>query len=190
MKQNKTIIIGHKNPDTDSIISAMIVAFYSEKIFGVKAFAKRAGEINNETKFVLSCLSKSAKIKIPQLLTKIKDEKVILVDTNEPSQIIGGVNEYNIFAIIDHHNLGGLKSIAPIYIRVEPLGCTCSILYKILKEKNVTINKNTALLMIAAIISDTLFFNSPTTTDEDKKIAKELNQIARLNLKKFSAEMF
>ena len=190
MKQNRTIIIGHKNPDADSIISAMIIAFYSEKIFGFKAAAKRAGEINSETKFVLNFLPKSAKIKSPQLLKEIKQEKVILVDTTEPSQIISGVNEDNLFAIIDHHNLGGLKSMSPICARVEPLGCTCSIIYKILKEKKIKISKDAAILMIAAIISDTLFFNSPTTTSEDRKIAKELNRIAKLDLKKFSAEMF
>lgn len=190
MKQSKIIVIGHKNPDTDSIISAMIVAFYSEKIFGFKVVAKRAGEINNETKFVLDFLSKSTEIKTTQLLKKVENEKVILVDTTELSQIISGINENNLFAIIDHHNLGGLKSIVPIYARIEPLGCACSIIYKILKEKKINISKDAAILMISAIISDTLFFNSPTTTSEDRKIAKKLNKIAKLDLKKFSEEMF
>ncbi|MEA2113507.1 MAG: manganese-dependent inorganic pyrophosphatase [Patescibacteria group bacterium] len=190
MAKNKTIIIGHINPDTDSIIAAMVAAFYSEKLFGVKALAKRAGDFNNETKFILSLLPKSAKICLPGKINKVKTEKVILVDTTEPSQIIAGVNENNLLAIIDHHNLGGIKSSMPIYIRIEPLGCACSVLYKILREKKIKLSENAAFLLIAAIVSDTLFFNSPTTTDEDKKIAKELNKIARLNIKKLANDMF
>jgi len=190
MVKNKTIVIGHTSPDTDSIIAAMVVSFYGEKIFGVKALAKRAGDFNNETKFILDLLPRSAKINLPGKISEIKTEKVILVDTTEQSQIIKGVNENNLLAIIDHHNLGGLKSLMPIYCRVEPLGCSCSVLYKILQEKRIKINENIAFLMIAAIISDTLFFNSPTTTLEDKKIVKELNKIAKINIKKLAGDMF
>ena len=190
MKTEKVIIIGHKNPDADSILCAIVVDFYSKAVFGCQAQAKRAGEINNETRFILSSLPKSAKIKLPQLLKKIGREKIILVDTTEPNQIISGLNKDNLLAIIDHHNLGGLKSNGQVYARIEPLGCSCSVFYKILKEKKVKPNKNMATLMIAAIISDTLFFNSPTTTSEDKKIVQELNRIAKLDLKKLAQGMF
>lgn len=190
MAQNKTIVIGHTNPDTDSVVAAMLVAFYSEKVFGVKALAKRAGDFNNETKFILDLLPKSVKINLPAKMSEVKTENVILVDTTEQSQIIKGINENNLLAIIDHHNLGGLKSLAPIYSRVEPLGSSCSILYKILQEKKIKIGENAAFLMISAIISDTLFFNSPTTTEEDKKIVKDLNKIAKINLKKLAGDMF
>lgn len=190
MIKNKTIVVGHTNSDADSIIAAMVVSFYSEKVFGVKATAKRAGDFNNETKFILNLLPKSAKISLPGKISEVKMENVILVDTTEPSQIIKGVNENNLLAIIDHHNLGGLKSLMPIYCRVEPLGCSCSVLYKILLEKKIKISENIAFLMIAAIVSDTLFFNSPTTTQEDKKIVKELNKIARINIKRLAKDMF
>jgi len=145
-----------------------------------------ANEINNETKFILNLL----KIKTPRILKKIKSEKVILVDTTEPNQIIDGLTEDNLLAIIDHHNLGGLQSSKPIYCRIESIGCTGSVIYKILREKNIKIDKASAVLMIACIISDTLNFNSPTTTSEDKKILKELNKIAKLNLKEFVSELF
>ncbi|RLI99533.1 MAG: manganese-dependent inorganic pyrophosphatase [Candidatus Aenigmatarchaeota archaeon] len=183
------IALGHKNPDTDSIISPMIVSHYSDSLFGRHAVAKRAGELNNETKFILNYLTDST-IKLPDLLDKIRAEEVILVDTTEQTQLIEGVNENNLFAIIDHHNLGGLKSSKPVYARIEPLGCTCTILYKILKEKNLEITQEVACLLASAIISDTLFLNSPTTTDEDRTILKELNKIAELDLEEYSMEMF
>ncbi len=183
------VVIGHKNPDTDSIVSSMIVSYYSDSLFGHHAVAKRAGELNNETKFVLDHIAKPT-IRLPELLEKVNEENVILVDTTEPTQLIEGINENNLFAVIDHHNLGGLKSSKPIYARIEPLGCTCTILYKILKEKNLEITQEVACLMASAIISDTLFLNSPTTTDEDRTILEELNKIAGLNLENYSMEMF
>ena len=184
--QNKIIAIGHKNPDADSVLAAILVSKFGKKIFGFNVEAVVANEINNETKFILNLL----KIKTPRILKKIKNEKVILVDTTEPNQIIDGLTEDNLLAIIDHHNLGGLQSSKPIYTRVEPIGCTGSVMYKILKEENIKIDKVSAVIMIVCIISDTLNFNSPTTTNEDKKILKELNKIAKLNLKKFTKDLF
>ncbi|MEA1937223.1 MAG: manganese-dependent inorganic pyrophosphatase [Patescibacteria group bacterium] len=184
--KNKIISIGHKNPDTDSALSAILVSRFGKKIFGFDIEAVTAGSVNNETKHILDLL----KIKKPRILKKIKNEEVILVDTTEPSQIIDGLTEENLIAIIDHHNLGGLKSIKPIYARIEPLGCTGSIIYKILREKNIKIDKTSAILMIAGIVSDTLNFHSPSTTSEDKKIFKELNGIAKLDTKKFVENLF
>ena len=184
--KNKAISIGHKNPDTDSVLSAILVSRFGNQIFGFDVEAVTANSINNETKYVLDFL----KIKKPRILKKIKNEKVVLVDTTEPSQIIDGLTEENLTAIIDHHNLGGLKSLKPIYARIEPLGCTGSIIYKILKEKNIKIDKTSAILMIAVIISDTLNFHSPSTTKEDHIIFKELNKIAKLDTKKFIKNLF
>jgi len=184
--KNKNISVGHKNPDADSVLSAILVSRFGKRIFGLDIEAVIANDINNETKFVLNFL----KLKKPRLLKKIKNENVILVDTTEPKQIIEGLTEDNLVAIIDHHNLGGLKSSKPIYTRAEPLGCTASIIYKILKEKNIKIDKASAVLIITCIISDTLNFNSPTTTREDKQILKELNKIAKLDIQKFVQELF
>ena len=184
--KNKIISIGHKNPDADSVLSAILVSRFGKKIFGLEIEAVVADSINNETKFVLDLL----KLKRPKLLKKIKNENVVLVDTTEPKQIIEGLTEDNLIAIIDHHNLGGLKSSKPICTRIEPLGCTASIIYRILKEKNVKIDKISAVLMITCIVSDTLNFSSPTTTKEDKQILKELNKIAKLDIQKFVQELF
>lgn len=184
--KNKIISIGHKNPDADSVLSAILVSRFGKKIFGSEVEAVIADSINNETKFVLNFL----KLKKPRLLKKIKNENVILVDTTEPKQIIEGLTENNLVAIIDHHNLGGLKSSKPIYTRIEPLGCTASIIYRILKEKNIKIDRASAVLMIACIVSDTLNFSSPTTTKEDKQILKELNKIAKLDIQKFVRDLF
>ena len=184
--QNKTIAIGHKNPDADSVLAAVLVSRFGKKMFGVEVEAVVADEINNETKFVLDFL----KIKKPRLLKKIKNEKVVLVDTTEPNQIIDGLTEDNLLAIIDHHNLGGLQSSKPIYTRVEPIGCTGSVIYKILREENIKIDKKSAILIITCIVSDTLNFNSPTATSDDKKILKELNKIAKLDIKKFVNKLF
>ena len=184
--KNKIISIGHKNPDTDSALSAILVSRFSKKIFGFEAQGVVAGNINNETKYILQML----KIEKPRILKKIKNENVVLVDTTEPKQIIEGLTEDNLLAIIDHHNLGGLKSSKPIFTRIEAVGCTGSIIYKILKEKHIKIDKPSAILMITCIISDTLNFNSPTTTADDKIIFKELNKIAKLDVRKFVNELF
>ena len=184
--KNKTISIGHKNPDTDSALAAILVSRFGKKIFGFDVEAVTAGDVNNETEYILNLL----KIKKPRILKKIKNENVVLVDTTEPSQIIDGLTEENLTAIIDHHNLGGLKSMKPIYARIEPIGCTGSVIYKILREKNIKIDKTSAVLMIACVISDTLNFHSPTSTKEDGKIFKELNKIAKLDIKKFVKNLF
>ena len=184
--KNKTISIGHKNPDTDSALAAILISRFGKKIFGLDVEAVTAGSVNNETEYILNLL----KIKKPRILKKIKNENVVLVDTTEPSQIIDGLTEENLTAVIDHHNLGGLKSVKPIYARIEPIGCTGSVIYKILREKNIKIDKTSAILIIAGIISDTLNFHSPSATKEDKKILKELNKIAKLDIKKFVGNLF
>ncbi len=184
--KNKTISIGHKNPDTDSVLSAILVSRFGMKIFGIATEAVVADNINNETKYILEEL----RIKKPRILKKIGNETVILVDTTEPKQIIDGLTEDNLVAIIDHHNLGGLKSSKPIYTRIEPIGCTGSVIYKILQEKNIKIDKTSATLILVCILSDTLNFNSPTATSDDKKTLKELNKIAKLDIQKFVHKLF
>lgn len=184
--QKKVISIGHINPDTDSVLSAILISRFAKKIFGLEVEPTTAGNINNETKYVLNSL----KIAAPRRLNKISGEDVVLVDTTEPKQIIEGLTDVNLLAIVDHHNLGGLKSGKPIFARIEPVGCTTTVIYKILQEKKIEIDKTSAILMIACIISDTLKFTSPTATADDKAAAEELNKIAKLDIESFASELF
>lgn len=184
--QNKTISLGHMNPDADSVLAAILISRFAKNIFGFDVVPAIAGDINNETKYILDFL----KIEKPVMIEKITNENVVLVDTTEPAQILPGLTDANLAAIIDHHNLGGLKSGKPILARIEPVGCTATVIYKILKEKKIKIDKTSAIIMIASIISDTLNLTSPTTSSDDKKIFKELNKIAELDLEKFISAQF
>ncbi|MBQ9765511.1 MAG: putative manganese-dependent inorganic diphosphatase [Lachnospiraceae bacterium] len=117
-------------------------------------------------------------------------KKVILVDHNEKSQAVDGIEDAEIMEIIDHHRLGTIETISPVYFRNQPLGCTATIVYQMYTENNVKIDKQTASLLCAAIISDTLMYRSPTCTEFDKLAAKELSKIADLDVESFAAEMF
>ncbi len=182
----KTIVIGHKNPDTDSVLSAILVSKFSKKILGFEAEARVAGSLNNETKYILGLAGETK----PKMIKKITNESVVLVDTTEPSQVIEGLTEDNLAGIIDHHNLGGLKTSKAVYTRIENIGCVCSLVYKICKEKGIKIDKKAATLMMAGIISDTLNLTSPTTTAEDKTFLRELAGIAKADVKQFATKQF
>jgi manganese-dependent inorganic pyrophosphatase len=182
----KKIIIGHKNPDTDTIVSSLIAEHYCNNILKIEAKAYRAGELNNETKFVLENFSTQA----PELLEKVSEKaSFILVDHNELSQAMDGVKIGQIERIIDHHKVN-LQTEAPIFLRVDPIGSTASVLARMYAETGKKIPTNIAKLMLAGILSDTLNLNSPTTTDADKKLVKELNKVAKLNLKQFVVDLF
>ena len=179
-------IAGHKIPDTDSITSSIVYSNFLNKS-GIKSKAIKLDEINNETKFVLE----KFKIKIPETEEKLpKNSEVILMDHNEKKQTISNIDELKIFQIIDHHRFD-LQTDYPVNIRAEVLGSTCSVLFKFLKEQKYKLSVEEASLLISGIISDTLFFRSPTTTEEDKNIVKELNKIAKIaDLESYSLELF
>ena len=124
-----------------------------------------------------------------QVLNGMK-KKVIQVDHNERAQAIDGIDEAEILEIIDHHRVADIQTLAPLTFRAEPVGCTATIIAKCYKEQGVEIPQDMAGLMLGAIISDTLLFKSPTCTPQDTKIAKELAQIAGVNIKEFGMEMF
>lgn len=124
-----------------------------------------------------------------QVLNGMK-KKVIQVDHNERAQSIDGIEEAEILEIIDHHRVADIQTIGPVMFRAEPVGCTATIVTKCYKEAGIEIPHDIAGLMLGAIISDTLLFKSPTCTPTDTKIAKELAQIAGVDIVEFGMEMF
>lgn len=123
-------------------------------------------------------------------LLNMTRKQLILVDHNEASQAVDQVEEAEILEIIDHHRLGSLETISPVFFRNEPLGCTATIIYKMYGESNIEIEPYIAGLLCAAIISDTLMYRSPTCTAVDKAAAQELAQIAGIDVEEFAQEMF
>lgn len=123
-------------------------------------------------------------------LLGMERKKVILVDHNEKSQAVDGILEADILEIIDHHRLGSLETISPVYFRNQPLGCTATIIYQLYNENGVEIEKTIAGLLCSAIISDTLMFRSPTCTEYDREAAKKLAQIAQINIEEMATGMF
>ncbi|HIQ49707.1 MAG TPA: manganese-dependent inorganic pyrophosphatase [Nanoarchaeota archaeon] len=170
-------VIGHKNPDTDSIVSAIV---YAKKI---NAKPARAGKLNPETEFVLQKFG----IEAPELKEKIeKNEKVVIVDTNNKEELIPIEGE--IIEIIDHHRLfGNLSTANPIEVCIKPVGSTSTII----AERFINnLTKEEAGLLLSGILSDTVIFKSPTTTEKDKEIAKKLAEIAGIeNIESFGIEL-
>ena len=115
---------------------------------------------------------------------------LILVDHNEKTQAVDGVENARIMEIIDHHRLGTIETISPVFFRNQPLGCTATIVYQMYKEAGVVIDRTIAGLLCSAIISDTLLFRSPTCTEIDKRAATELAGIAEIQLEEYAKEMF
>ncbi|WP_067322040.1 manganese-dependent inorganic pyrophosphatase [Streptobacillus felis] len=180
----KMIIFGHKNPDTDTICSAIVYSHLKMDL-GVKADAKRLGELNEETKFVLNYLGVDA----PELIDNVSGESIILVDHNERTQTADGFEDAKVLEVIDHHRVANFNVSDPLYMRLEPVGCTATILFDMYKENNIKPCKKIAGLMLSAIISDTLLFKSPTCTPKDVVAGKELAEIAELNLEEYGLEM-
>lgn len=123
------------------------------------------------------------------LLNAMK-KKIILVDHNEKTQAVEGLENAKILEIIDHHRIGSLETMNPVYFRNEPLGCTATIVYKMFIEQNVIIPETIAGLLLAAILSDTLIFRSPTCTEFDKDTAKKLAEVSKIDIEKFAMDMF
>ena len=180
------LIFGHKNPDTDSICSAMVKERLNKKSGNENVKAKRLGEINKETKYVLDYL----KLEAPKLLESIEEgQEIILVDHNEFSQSAEGIEKAKILEVVDHHRISNFQTSEPLYYTARPYGCTCTILYKDFVEKGLEISKEEAILMASAIMSDTLLLKSPTTTKHDIKALEELEKIAGIDIKAYGLEM-
>ncbi len=123
-------------------------------------------------------------------LLDVKRRKVILVDHNERSQAVDGLEDAEILEVIDHHRIGSLETVNPVYFRNQPVGCTSTIVYQMYKENNVQIDPPIAGILCSAILSDTLVFRSPTCTPVDKEAAEELAKIAGIDIEPYAIEMF
>ena len=178
------LVFGHKNPDTDTICSAIAYAELKNKL-GKDVKAVRLGEINEETKYALNYF----KVEKPELMENVAGKEIILVDHNERTQTADGFEEAKVLELIDHHRISNFNVDEPLYARVEPVGCTATIILKLFKENGLAPSKETAGLMLSAIISDTLLFKSPTCTQCDAKAGKELAEIAGVDLKEYGLEM-
>ncbi|MDH9161522.1 MULTISPECIES: manganese-dependent inorganic pyrophosphatase [Staphylococcus] len=182
----KTYIFGHKNPDTDAISSAIIMADFEQQTGNTEATPYRLGEVGPETQFALD----QFKVDAPELLNdNLADQNVILVDHNEFQQSADSIADATIQHVVDHHRISNFETAAPLYYRAEPVGCTATILYKMYKERGFEISPKIAGLMISAIISDSLLFKSPTCTEEDVQAAEALKAIADVDLESYGLEM-
>ncbi len=182
----KTLIFGHKNPDTDTICSAIVYADLKRQL-GADVEAVRLGEINAETQFVLDTFQVSA----PRLVETVANETntVILVDHNERQQSASDIADVEVLEVIDHHRIANFETSNPLYYRAEPVGCTATILNKLFKEHGVPIRKEIAGLMVSSIVSDTLLLKSPTCTQEDVAAIHELAEIAGVNVDEYGLQM-
>ncbi|MFK0521364.1 manganese-dependent inorganic pyrophosphatase [Paenibacillus illinoisensis] len=182
----KVLIFGHKNPDTDTICSAIAYADLKTKL-GQDVEAVRLGEVNGETQFALDHF----KVEAPRLIKTAANEvnKVILVDHNERQQSVSDIEEVTVAEVIDHHRIANFETSQPLYFRAEPVGCTATILNKLYKENGVEISAPIAGLMLSAIISDSLLFKSPTCTEQDVAAARELAAIAGVDADSYGLDM-
>ena len=181
-----TLIFGHKNPDTDSICSALAYADLKTRI-GADVEAVRLGSVSGETQFALDTFSTPA----PRLVESVAAETshVILVDHNERQQSATDIDEVTIVEVIDHHRIANFETAGPLYYRAEPVGCTSTIVLKMFKESGVDVSPRIGGLMLSAIISDTLLLKSPTCTPEDSAAAHELAVIAGVDLQNYGMEL-
>jgi len=183
-----TLVFGHKAPDTDSTGSPIIWAWYLSEIKGTPAEAVLLGEPNTEAAFVLDRWD----LPKPRIIEGVEaGAPVVIVDTNNPAELPQDINAADIQGIIDHHKLvGGLETKGPIDIRIEPLACTATIMWKMIGKDMAQAPKAIKGAMLSCILSDTLEFRSPTTTQEDTAVAHALAEELGLSIPDYAAELF
>ncbi len=181
-------IFGHRSPDTDATASAIVWAWYLSQQ-GIEATPYILGTPNTEALFVL----KHWGFEVPEILTSVSSEdEVVIVDTNNPDELFENINEAGVVQIIDHHKLvGGLETAGPIDITIKALASTASVMYLMMGVDEVSdLPNEIAGLMLSCIISDTLEFRSPTTTEDDKAMAAHLAHKLGINMNEYATKMF
>ncbi|TKB27683.1 manganese-dependent inorganic pyrophosphatase [Desulfopila sp. IMCC35006] len=169
-------VVGHANPDTDSVTSAIALAtLLNAQGMEAKACMQiGAADLNPESKTVLKRFGLAA----PEQLMDAAGKKIALVDFSDLAQGPANLASAELVAIVDHHKIGDVTTNNPILFRAEPVGCTGTVLNKMFKEAGVAIPKDVAGGMLAAILSDTVNFKSPTCTEDDKAAVKDLKSVA------------
>ncbi|MCT4558356.1 MAG: manganese-dependent inorganic pyrophosphatase [Pelagimonas sp.] len=181
-------VFGHKSPDTDSTGSPIVWAWYLNEIKGEKAEAVLLGEPNTEAAFMLEHWD----LPKPAIIADVEDDApVVIVDTNNPAELPANVNNADIRAIIDHHKLvGGLETKGPIDITVRPLACTATIMYDLMGDDAAKMPAWAKGAALTCILSDTLEFRSPTTTDRDREVVAALAADLDVDVADYAAKMF
>lgn len=181
-------VFGHKSPDTDSTGSPLIWAWYLSEVKGTPAEAVLLGTPNTEAAFVVERWG----FETPAIIEDVsEDEAVVIVDTNNPAELPAGINGADILQIIDHHKLvGGLETKGPIDITIRPVACTATIMYDLMGADAAKMPENIKGAMLSCIVSDTLEFRSPTTTDRDREVVAALAGDLGIDVSEYAAEMF
>ncbi|MAM61452.1 manganese-dependent inorganic pyrophosphatase [Maritimibacter sp. UBA3975] len=183
-----TLVFGHKSPDTDSTGSPLIWSWYLNEVKGEPAKAVLLGQPNTEAAFVLDRWSQST----PDIIDGVETgQRCVVVDTNNPAELPATINEADVVQIIDHHKLvGGLETKGPIDITIRPVACTATIMYDLMGDDTAKMPEEIKALALSCILSDTLEFRSPTTTDRDVEVARTLASELGINIPDYAAEMF
>lgn len=179
---NKILVFGHQNPDTDAITSAISYAYLLNQQ-GLEAEAVALGQVNEETAYALDEFGQVA----PRVIESIgtQTDTVALVDHNESQQSVADLAEVEVHSVVDHHKIGDFTSAAPLTFIAKPYGCSQTIIFELFQEKGIEIPKEIAGLMLSAIISDTLLFKSPTTTEKDQEVGLALAEIAGVDIEAY-----
>lgn len=181
----KVLILGHKNPDTDSICSSIVMEKLAKHL-GLDAEAVRLGKVNKESEYVFEYLG----IEAQREISKVDDgQKIILVDHNEAGQSVDNRENAEVLAVVDHHRISDFQTLKPLYYIAKPYGCTSTLLFELFSQEGLEIDKQTAILMLSAIISDTLLLKSPTCTEKDVKAFETLEKIAGIDARSYGLEM-
>lgn len=180
------IVLGHQNPDCDSLCSAIGLSALFNKIGKVSSPALQ-GEPNPEAQFLLQ----KANFETPKIVTSVAGEEIFLVDYSDWGQGVADMKQAKILGIVDHHKLGDITTVEPLECWIWPVGCSATIVYNMYKFHNQSVDADIAMLMMGAIISDTVNFKGPTTTDMDKDAVKALAEIAGVSdIEAFAKEQF
>ncbi|MCK0172256.1 manganese-dependent inorganic pyrophosphatase [Aliiroseovarius sp. S1123] len=183
-----TLVFGHKSPDTDSTGSPLVWAWYLNEVKGVDAKPVLLGQPNTEAAFMLERWG----FDMLDIIDDVADDQpCVIVDTNNPAELPANINGADVQAIIDHHKLvGGLETKGPIDITIRPLACTATIMYDLMGDDVAKMPENIKGAALTCILSDTLEFRSPTTTDRDREVVAALAADLGVNVTEYAAEMF